>query len=262
MAITTMDGLVASFPGQLKSLYKTFTPQSLGFYTSLLTLTGIPGAGVAPSSGLAGDVPSDATAGAIPFTNPGSGNTYLGKFAGAGNQLGTLSLYDRLWHNSGVSATSTSAQTINSVALTRPDANGEGVEAWFQIYATMGSGTPTLTISYTNQDGTSGRTGTSATVTTMAVGRTGPFTLESGDTGVRSIQSLTLSATMSSGTIGLVLRRRIASVVVPVAGSGDVFDIFELGMPQIYNDACLEFVWLAGAAGATLLFSEVALVQG
>lgn len=264
VAITTLDGLVAALPGTPKSLHKSFTPQAAGGYMALFQQAGMPGAGATPSSGVAGDVPTDATAGAMGFTNPvAPALTYLAHLAAAASVQGVLFVYDRLWHNSGLSPTLLTAQTVNSVSLTRPNANGADAEAWFQVYTTLGAGSTAPTISYTDQDGNDTQTGTlQGFVTAAAAGRTFPFSLASGDTGVRSIQTYTNGATMTSGTFGLVIRRRLATIPIGVSNTGDVFDFAKVGNRQISDDTCLEFVWLANAASATQLLGSLTLAQG
>src|SRR4051812_16106248 len=72
--------------------------------------------------------------GQIPFFDPDGGkNAYLAKWTmGSGPATGGYAiLVDRLWQNSGLSATLTTAQTVNSVAWPARDnngsTNGEGV---------------------------------------------------------------------------------------------------------------------------------------
>jgi hypothetical protein len=266
VAITTLDGLIAALGAgsQSHAFYKVFTGQTVGEYRSMWNQTGFPGLAANPSSGVAGDVPTDATAGAFPFTNPTApALTYLARLAATGGFLMTAFLYDRLWQNSGLSPTTTTAQTVNSVALTRPDANGADVEAWFQVYATMGAGSGgTMTISYTDQDGNSGATGALSYSASGTAGRTFPYALASGDSGVRSIQSETHSATLTSGTYGLVLRRRLAQIMIPATGSGTILDALTGGLPEIPNDACLELVLNLGSTSAGTVHGGFTLIQG
>lgn len=268
MAIATLDQLIEALGAnqQRASFYKVASPGAIGGIVSLWTVAGTPGAAANPSSGVAGDIPTDATAGAFIFTNPTAPDlTYLSRLAlAAANSPYVLHIYDRLWQNSGLSTTSTSAQTVNSVALTRPDANGDDVEAWWQCYANMGSGAPTsVTISYTNQGGTSGRTGTlSNFVASQPIHRTLPFTLQAGDTGVRSIQSYTQNASLVSGTFGLVLRRKIVSFIAPVGNAGAQTDAFALGLPPVPDDACIELL-LHGALNTNIgAVGNFTLIQG
>lgn len=265
MAIATLDDLIAALGSgpQVRGFYKTLTPIQSA-WVSLFGVTGFPGAAVNPSSGVAGDVPTDATAGAFPFTNPTAPDlTYLARLALTGTQSGVLAVYDRLWQNSGLSATLLTAQTVNSVALTRPDANGADAEAWMQIYATMGAGANAPTMSYTDQDGNAGNTGTVQGYSASAVAnRTFPIALASGDTGVRSIQSWTNSVSMTSGTFGIVIRRRLATLVLTVSNIGVMLDPLSGGLPIIPDDACLELLWLCTSASAVNLQGNLQLAQG
>lgn len=269
MAITTLDGLVAglSSPGAIWPLFKgAFTPQATGSYVSLWTIAGQPGVGTAPSSGVAGDVPTSATAGAIPFTN--NLTSYLGRMHAYSSQAGVLMLYDRLWQNSGLSTTTTTAQTVQAstptVPLTRPDALGAQVEAWWDIYTVMGAGTPTVfTITYTDQDANTGNTGTlTGFAATAAAGRAFRFTLAAGDTGVRSIQSYTANVSMTSGAMGLVLRRKVTAIGSALGNTGQTLDFAKIGLPRVYDSACLEVLWLASSASSQTVGGDLQIVQG
>ena len=114
MAITTLDGIIAGMmPPQ--EFYKIGAgTQVIGRYYSTAYASGFPGAMSAPAGGLQG-LGLLTKAGQIPFTNPGSGNTYLARFAAEAIVPGTLLICDRLWENSGNSSTITTTQT-HSVA--------------------------------------------------------------------------------------------------------------------------------------------------
>lgn len=212
MAITTLDGALAGAqPTQV------FTKAATGAMVagrpiSTWGLAGFPGAGSYDTT-LNGATVSNATAGAIPFSNPVSGNSYLTRFLAQGTIAGTLMLCDRLWHNGGYTITSTSAQ--NSTTPTWPArdnnaaTNGDGVLLGLEISSATGTGTPTITIAYTNSSGTGSRSATNvdATVATTAARTFHRIGLQAGDIGVRSVQSLTLSATWTSGTMNLVAYR-------------------------------------------------------
>lgn len=268
MAITTLDGVIAGCqPPQFffKSLSGTlvaarpFSP----FYTA-----GIPGAAVAPTPGISGAALTT-YAGQIPFTNPGAGNSYLARFAaGSTQQAGTLLLCDRLWHNSGITITSTSAQTINSVAFPARDANGStngaGILVGVEVSAATGANTPALTLGYTNQDGTSGRTATNAvaTVASSAIGTFYPFSLQAGDTGVRSIQTYTQSATWTSGTIHLVAYRVLAAVQAAQAASPGIVDALTGGMPRLFDNTVPFIIYVPNTTTSTALLASMVVTQG
>lgn len=273
MAFTTLAQINAALPGQWFGWNKTPVGLASGAWYSSWTVAGAPGQGVAPSSGVAGNVPTSATAGAIPFINPTAQNTHIGRLEGAyviaGNANPTqVAVYDRLWHDSGIDVTLTTAQTIQSappvaVPLTRPDALGAQVEAWWEVYATMGAGTPTVTLTYTDQDGNTGNSGSSGALgTTMPLGRTGRFSLASGDTGVRSIQTWQANATFTSGTIGLVQRRRLLCHELQPSGLPTTLDAIECGVPRVYDDACLEVLFFASSSLGFTASLQLFLAQG
>ena len=265
MAIDTLQKVVDALPGQSYAIVKaTVSLPAAGRVTHLWTYAGFPPAGAAPSSGMAGDVPTATTTGAFPLKNPASGSSYIGKLTAGCEATGTLHVYDRLWHHSGIAVATTTAQTVNSVALTRPDALGADVEAWFDIYATTGAGAATPTIVYTDQDGTAAQTGTVLGYLASSVaGRTFPISLAAGDTGVRSIQSITLGVSLTSGTVGLVLRRRLASIGIPAANQRYTLSAIEAGMAGIPNSACLEFLYTVQVSlTGPPLCGEMSIIQG
>lgn len=267
MAITTLDGALAgmkpaSFYSKAVSgtlvAARPFTP----FYTA-----GVPGAATAPSPGLAGAALTT-YAGQIPVP-AASNNTYLARFSGVSSaQAGVLLLCDRLWHNSGFTITSTSAQTINSVAWPARDMNGStngvGVILGVEVSGATGAGTPTITVSYTNDANTSGRTGTNsvATVASSAVGSFYPIGLQAGDTGVRSVQNLTLSATWTSGTIHLVAYRVLASLELGAAGLPNAVDALTSGMPRCYDNTVPFLVYIPQTTTTTQLTGTAVFTQG
>jgi hypothetical protein len=176
---------------------------------------------------------------------------------------------DRLWHNSGLVMNSTTAQTINSVAWPARDinqsTNGEGVYIGFEITTNAGAGTPTFSMSYTNSAGVSGRTSNNiiAVVASSNAGFMYVMGLQAGDTGVRSIQSFTLSASMTSGVAHLVAFRPLTFTqhynVQGQSGQGWE-DAFNLGMPQVWPDSCL--MMIGGRTGVNFFYGQIDLTQG
>lgn len=246
MAITTVDGLIAGFKtGQWfqKSVALDATNYSLSsmFYTA-----GIPGAAIAPTPGISGAALTS-YAGQIPFTNPSAGqNTYLARFlvgTSSNGAYGTIILCDRLWHNSGITINSGSAQTINSVAFPARDnngtTNGEGVLVGLEFSSAGGANTPTITISYTNSAGTSGRTATNLMPTQAipAIGRFYPMKLEGSDKGVRSIQTLTFSGTgWGGGTAHLVAYRILQTAFISGSSGFDPKSPLTTGLTRLYDN--------------------------
>lgn len=267
MAITSVDLALAGMKPP-SYITKAVTGTLVGARPfSLFYLAGSPGAAVAPTPGLAGDALTS-YGGQIPVP-AASGNTHLARFSGVSSaQAGVLLLCDRLWHNAGVTITSTGAQTVNSAAWPARDANGstngEQVLIGLEVSAATGAGTPTLTLSYTNQAGTAGKTGTNsvATVATSAVGTFYPIGLAAGDTGVRSIQTYTQSATWTSGKVHLVAYRVLASLELPAAGIPNAVDALTSGMPRMYDNTVPFLLFIPQTTSTTQLSGSVVCTQG
>lgn len=266
MAINTMDRLVAALPGQHRHLFKVAqTARGAGAWHSLWRAAGSPGAGAIPPAG-DGEIPTRLTPGAIALVNPAAGNKlYLGRFTVAGPTAGTLILYDRLWVNSGFNANITSAQTIATPpVLTRPDALGEDVELWGEVFTALGATASVFTATYTNQGGVAGRQATySKPGVTPVVGEMFPFALQAGDTGVRTVAQVQLSVgTGAAGDFGLLLLRRVAEIPMTQVNVLADRDAFALGMPEIFADACLALQVLCTTTTTGALQAAVSLIEG
>jgi hypothetical protein len=263
MAIASLDAALAGARPSI-AFGKVATGTTVaGQPRSLWYLAGNPGAGAAAANTAGGVVTTSATAGALAHTNPASGEAHLMTLtAGSSGQDGTLLLCDRLIQiqgNSGGTAideTITTSQTINSTTLPArcptsaaddtPSTNGFGTLVGVEVAASTGAGVPTITIGYTNSGGTSGRTATNLDAATASapVGAFYRISLQSGDVGVRSIQTYQQSATWTQGQINLVLYQVIAAVPLLAAGLPYQADPFALGLPRIYDNACLFWLWV------------------
>lgn len=275
MAITDLNGIIAGMrPPQFIAKAVTATLVA-GRPTSLWSLAGSPGAGSFDTT-LNGVVLSSSSAlvnGQIPHYDPASNNSYLGRLSGQATQAGTLLLLDRIWHNGGYTITSATAQ--NSTTPTWPSrcptsgtddtpaTTGQGVLLALEISAAAGAAAPTITVSYTNQAGTASRTGTNilATANSPAIGATYFIGLQAGDTGVRSVQSLTLSTSWLSGTMNLVAFRILAALdlqaLVPNA-----IDFLTGGGPRLYNGVVPWLVFIPNTTTATLVTGSYIETQG
>lgn len=268
MAITSLDLAVAG-----RQWPRTFAKVATGASSrsTLWALAGNPGAGAYDTT-LNGVVLSGTAAnilGQIPFTDPVSGETKLFRLqAAATGVAGTLIAADRLWHNGGINATLTTAQTIASPTWSARDAtgttNGVGVLLAVEVSAVTGVGTPTITIGYTNSAGTAGRTATNveSTTNTAVTGTFYRIGLQAGDIGVRSVQSITLSATWTSGTINLVAYTILAQMELPNVGVSNALDIVTSGAPVMFSGAVPYFMYTAGSATAASVTGSMVWTQG
>jgi hypothetical protein len=134
---------------------------------------------------------------------------------------GTVLVYDRLSHQGGLSGSTTGAQTTNlpTAALSRYT-SGVGVWIALEVYTAVGPTVTTVTASYTNQAGTASHATTAVPFGNHGPGRMIFLPLAAGDTGVRSVESVTLAAsTLTAGAFGVTLLRPLALVHIP--GTGD-----------------------------------------
>lgn len=268
MAIATLDDLIAGLL-PMEDIYKaSFTGEAVGLMHSFAYIAGRPGAMVACSAGLTGEALT-AYSGQVPFpATVGGQNVYLARLEGGVSAgVGAISLMDRLWHNSGFTVTSTGVQTVDSVAWPARDrngsANGVGVMIALEVSTILGAGTPTLTVSYTNSEGTAGRTGTIGPITTTSqVGTWHPMTLQAGDVGVRSVQSVTQSATMTSGVYHLVAYRSICMLPIPAVNVATDRDGISLGLPRMYNTSVPFFIYQLTATAGGVLDAGLTWAQG
>src|SRR5260221_1235603 len=264
MAITTQDQLVSSYPGQTEPYYKTALGGTFaaGDIISLWTAAGNPGAGITPAGGLTAAVPDFNLAGACIFTNPSAGNTYIPKLFASSSVIGTLILYDRLVHCAGITAASTSG-SFTSFTVSRRDASGTAPELFMECYTANTATAPAIILTYTNQAGTGSKVaGTVTGAAAMSVGLMNPVPLAGGDTGVRSVQSYTKAATTGGG-FGVTMMRRLALIPCALAQVAATFDNFMLGMPQVYNSACVAAAFQIGSGTACPnVNAQFSLVQG
>lgn len=177
---------------------------------------------------------------------------------------GTLTLIDMQGYYPGISNNSAVAQTLVGTPTLRYT-NGEGVRAFMVQTVASGATAQNFNMSYTDQAGNAANVmpATVACTASSVIGRInhsgvaannyGPFLpLANGDTGIRSVQTVTMSAA-NTGTFALVLARPLASITLSVAGLMTEKDLLNQipSLPVIKDGACLTWVWNAGAATAT-----------
>jgi len=162
------------------------------------------------------------------------------------------------------SVTTTGAQALNNTVTLPRYTDGAGVQAFITPSTVMGAATPNITLGYTNSAGVGSRAtpatlpiGNSAAAVTSIVysgtgaGKYGPFVpLQAGDAGIRSVQSINLSASYVSGVLNLVLCKPLLTLPITTLGVTAERDLVNqfMSMPRVYDGACLAWLMLAGAA--------------
>lgn len=272
-SIVTDTDRTKGYDGHSIQFYKVGTAaEAAGQYYSFHKDSGFPGAWAPGTPGLAGRTTDGTTTtdgGCLPFRNAASGANYLTDYNVVASVAGHHSLIDVLWVNSGTVVTTTTAQTVNSVAFPARDingsTNGEGINVAILVTtATTNAGAITnMTMSYTNSDGTAGRTATVASFpATAVIGTLVKFQLAAGDRGVRSIQSLTLGTSLAAGAVSLIAYRQIINRPVIVVNVGTAVSDLPLNPGiKLYSGSCLLPIMLAAATTATTIAGTVSIME-
>ncbi len=162
--------------------------------------------------------------------------------------------------------TTTGAQTLNNTVTLPRYTDGAGVQAIVVPSTVMGAATPTITLGYTNSVGTASRAtpstpalplgNTAAAVSSVVYsgtgsGKYGPFMPQAnGDAGIRSVQSISLSASYVSGVLNLLLVKPLLTMPMTTIGVAAERDLLNQvpSLPKVYDGACLAWMMYAGAA--------------
>ena len=234
-----------------------------GRLASLWRYNGIPAGGAIPA---AASAPTNITVGALMQNAPGGTREkwLLGVVASA-HVSGSMIITDRLLHNGGLSGTTVTAQTVGG-ALTR-NTGGHGNQIWVEIYGALGGTATTITASYTNDLGVSGRTTLATAIGGAGFNETSrliPLPLADGDRGVQVVSTVTLAGTTgAAGSFGVTIVRPIAAMPMSVIGVGGARD-FISGLPSIIkidNDACLFLAWVPNTTTAPQILGSLHFVE-
>lgn len=187
----------------------------------------------------------------------------------------TITLIDFLGFYKITTTTSTSLQTLtNPVSLPRYT-DGIGVQAFVFGLTAAGSGSPNLSLRYTNTADVANRIPSIVTVTNPGVNLTAnaiqsnvlntgsvaanksnifiPY--QGGDIGVKSIQSAELSASYVTASITIIIALCKVITEIPIIGCRipvtKNFLTNNITLPKIEDGACLHNIITFGAAGGT-----------
>jgi len=225
-AITTWDGVLdarANGKADDRLFYKASQTTVAAAWSSFFRSGGYPAAG-AYTNIPGGAVHKNDNTGGFQFINPGTDKKYLLNF-GVQHLTGTniVCLVDLLVACGNINANATGNQTVNSVAQTRQygSALGEGVMMILEVTTALGATASNFTVnSYTNSDGTTGKTTSAIAMTASCITyRLQPtaggclIPLATGDKGVRSVETVVFSAAMGAGVVALLLFKPL--VLVP-----------------------------------------------
>jgi hypothetical protein len=280
MAIQSVDQLYAAFSaGQAEHTeWNKITgaaAYTAGRWYETLSLGGYPPATTFPGTALTWVTCNDAAGdGTTRFGIPHGGNVsalikHLSTMAAwstaATGVPAVLQLVDVQGYWPGINMNVNTAQTLLGTPAHRYT-DGAGCRLFLAARATTGATAHNLAVSYTNSGNVGSRTlpvtvacTASAIVPHIvhsgtAANNYGPFLpMASGDVGVKSVQTVTLSAASgTASTAALVLARPLAQIPLSIAALMTEKDFWNQlpSAPQIKDGACLGFILGTGAAVA------------
>jgi len=161
------------------------------------------------------------------------------------------------------------AQVMDNTNTISRYTDGVGVQMMAVSVASNSGTLPTFTVNYTNSDGVAGRTSVTqkvniatanGSIITSSVGSaisSGPFIgLQSGDIGVRSVESVTFPSVTDVGLFALVLvKPLLTSVILEQTAPTEVVPMpHQSQLPRIYDDAFLSLVTLPNGSLSGVAF--------
>jgi hypothetical protein len=275
--------------GRLEKTWSKDLPAAsvtVGQMNHLFQYAGLPSAGTYPGVAktatvvTGGDSPS-MTSGIItlqaPLSNEQAILSYMDALSVVSTQAGVLLVGDLLAYYPGFDANSALSQatlgtpTTGDTIYTRAYTDYEGVLIFADVTVALGAGAANLSVVYTDQDGLTGTTVSTAMLVSSPQGKipyvyTGnsPFLrLASGDRGVKSIQSCQLSAGMGvGGTFALCLFKPLLTIpVVQNSSATHNFGMWEgftnLEAILLGTNPALSMIWVPSATAVGTLTGMV-----
>ncbi len=269
MTINTLDGWFAA-----QRQHGVINKLSVGSATYTLFSTwfvaGQPGGGAALSNTTSGELYTDSSVGALPLTSFAVGATgYLSSWSVRAGTAGAVLLYDRLWGAGGIAMTALATTTFSG----QPSISGRvpggddyrAVSIFLEVYpaGTVASGT-TVSVSYTNQSGVSGRTTALLTLpASPALYLLTELSLQSGDSGVQKVDSVTVGGVAAAtGSFNVLLMRRLAMAAGKGNNWGDIQGWDILGAPEVFETSCLMYGTAGDGGNVGALGTNLVIVSG
>jgi len=264
VAITTLDGYIASIKQRaVWSKTTTRTTVANGWF-SLFDVAGQPGAGTLAAGNTAnGLVHTDATSG-YPLVSPFSGSNlgYIGRVVGGSTVACRIALFDRLFVCGAYAFNANTALTSQpSFSARVPGANYSGLEIWVE-QVTAATGNQAVNVTYTDQDNNAGATtGAVGVGAAPTQGRCWQLPLAAGDSGVRLIQNVTGSVA-TAGTFNVMVLRRLWEGRIQIANGSNEQGALDVGLPEIFADSALYALVAADSTSSGLPDLDVQIVNG
>ena len=236
---------------------------------------GYPGAWSPGTPGVNGRVTNGTSAadfGCIPVGNAAVGSNYLTALEMASSVAHTNDFFDCLWVNTGLVVTTTTEQVITTPTLPARDVNGttvgEGCTIMLLATATMtnAAANSSITVRYTNSKGVASRVATLSAIAGSQlplganIGAVCWFNLAAGDTGVQSIQGITLATSLVSGSCSLMICRDLATIGTSIPNVSTPKNIGGPGI-RLYNGTCMLHNILCSSTAITFFSGGLVIME-
>lgn len=261
MSITTSDGYWGATKQILPWNKTTARTTVAAIPFSMFDVAGGQSAGVLSAGNTAnGVVPTDATAG-YPTINTITGTGYLTRVMFSNTVASRLVIYDRVFSCGAYAFNANTTLTSQPSFISRmPNSDYKGTELWLEA-VTAFTGNQSINVSYLDQDGNSGTTGTIALGFAPIIGRMTRLPLAAGDSGVSQITNVT-SSVSTVGTFNVHVMRKLWEGRVNIANAGDTHPPFRTGMPVVYDTSALHVVVSADSTSSGLPTVDMEIAQG
>lgn len=245
--------------------------QAAGVWQNLWRGVGNPGAGsnpaTTPGTVFASDT-SSPTAGSVYFADRDPDYRHLLSFGAVATQNCTLMLYDLLAGVSGISGVGTGSKTINSGALTRYSGTAATLnEVWLNVTTASTTTAAVMNLNaYTAADGSTGNAGGNVTWPAAAtvIDTMIQMPLSASKQGVRSVEAgLNVSTATTAAVFNVNIIRPLARIPLLANVWNEVSFLDDvMGLPRIYDNACLGLALLASTTTATTVWGQINCAYG
>lgn len=245
--------------------------EAAGVWQSLWKGTGNPGAGSDPAATPGTVYDSDTgsvVAGSMYFADRSPDYRHLLSFGAVATQNCTLMLYDRLAGVSGISTATTGNKTVNSGSLTRYSGTAAILnEVWLEVTTATTTTAPVVSLNqYTSADGSTGQSGGTVTFPAAATDLHTMIQvpLNASKQGVRSVEvGLNVGTASAAGAVNVLIIRPLARIPLLANVWNEISFLDDvMGLPRIYDNACLGLALLASTTTATTVWGQINCAYG
>lgn len=273
----SLSDLISEMSGgkrQVLSFSKVGVTAIAGVANDLWTVGAVPAASPVAAALPAGESPTNSLYGLGQTDSAGSDTLhFIGAVSTASVATNLLLLYDRFFQ--GNHTMTVDPQSVTGVPTRYQDVTSKGAFIGVFVTTILPAATPTYTITYMDQDGNTAENAAAQTIVSAAIVRRFPFAatvgggwripLNAGDTGVRKITNLDLSAAMASGACDVFLGKPIAWIPQPIANVPYSVDGINsmMNLAEIVDGASLALMDICrGAVTATNYSGFIILCSG